>query len=316
MKMSDRHFTALGVDVGGTKTDFGVVTFPEGVLKIRRTIPTLPDRGSGAVLAEVEQVAAEMIATAAATSHVVDAIGLGICELVNQSGEILSANCIDWLNLKVSERLSALAPAIIEADVRAAALAEALFGAGRDTPTFLYVSIGTGIASCLVIDGKPYTGSRGATGTMASGPMPRIDSIQRCSPSATLEQVASGPALVARSNALLGNAHSAQDVLAAAAAGDLNACNVIISAARTLGGSIGWLINVLDPELVILGGGLGSIEGLYREQLVAAARSHIWWEGHRYLPVVSAQTGTDAGLIGAAACAWQRFCLMKVHRTA
>jgi glucokinase len=200
-----------------------------------------------------------------------------------------------------------MAPTVMEADVRAAARAEALFGAGRRASAFLYVSIGTGISSCLVIDGLPFVGSRGASGTMASGPWPgfhetRIDALPL-----TLEQIAAGPALVARFNQLHGEARSGQDVLVAAEAGNAVATRIVQSAAETLGGSIGSLINVLDPELVVLGGGLGLSEGLYRNALIDSARRHIWWEGHRDLPIVSAATGPDAGVIGAAATAWKQF---------
>ena len=83
-----------------------------------------------------------------------------------------------------------------------------------------------------------------------------------------------------------------------------SAALVICSAAEALGGAIGALVNVLDPDLVILGGGLGLSEGLYRDELIRAIRRHIWWDGHRDLPVVPAGTGLDAGVIGAAAAAW------------
>jgi glucokinase len=191
--------------------------------------------------------------------------------------------------------------------VRAAARAEALFGAGRDARVFLYVSIGTGISSCLVIDGQPFTGARGATGTMASGPLPGFDETQTKTLPPTLEQIASGPALVARFNQLHANAQSGRDVLAAAEVGNTNATRIVRSAAEALGGSIGSLVNVLDPELVIVGGGLGLSEGLYCNALIDSARRHIWWEGHRDLPIVSATTGPDAGVIGTSATAWLKF---------
>lgn len=300
-------FTAIGVDVGGTKIAAGVVTFPEGLVRARRTIPTLPQRGGEAVLAGVERLASELTAEARADGHRMKGIGVGVCEIVDLTGQVASANCVAWQGLPVRERLSSIAPAVLEADVRAAARAEALFGAGREARVFLYVSIGTGIASCLVIDGQPFVGARGATGTMASGPLPGFDEAGTQMPLLALEQIASGPALVSRFNALHGNAQSGHDVLAAAAAGNANATRILRSAAGALGGSIGSLVNVLDPELVILGGGLGAGAGIYRDALIAAARRHIWWPGHRDLPIVSATTGPDAGLIGAAATAWKHF---------
>ena len=296
-----KTFTTLGVDVGGTKIAAGVVTFPDGVVRARRETPTLPQRGGEAVLADVERLVSELAAEARAADHPVEAIGVGVCEIVDRSGNIASANCLNWTSDSVRQRLYKIAPTAIEADVRAAARAEAMFGAGRDVNIFLYVSIGTGIASCLVIDGHPFVGARGATGTMASGPLPGFDEVRTSGLLPTLEQVASGPALVSRFNALHGNARSGQEVLAAAAAGDERAARVVRSAAEALGGTIGLLVNVLDPELVVLGGGLGVSTGLYRDTLIHSARSRIWWEGHRDLPIVPAMTGPDAGVIGAAA---------------
>lgn len=305
-------FCAIGVDVGGTKIAAGLVTFPDGIVQARRVIPTLPQRGGEAVLADVEHLVSELSADAHDGGHSVQGIGVGVCEIVDLSGQVVSANCVAWQGVSVRQRLSQVAPTVIEADVRAAARAEALLGAGRDARNFLYVSIGTGIASCLVIEGQPFAGARGATGTMASGPLPGFNETGPQSLLPTLEQIASGPALVARFNALHGNAQSGHDVLAAATAGNANAMSIVQSAAEVLGGSIGFLINVLDPALVVLGGGLGLSEGHYRHALIAAARRHIWWEGHRDLPIVSATTGPDAGWIGAAATAWKH--LTRVAR--
>ena len=76
----------------------------------------------------------------------------------------MSENCVAWKNVPVCAELASLAPTIIEADVRAAARAEAMFGAGKNFNQFLYVTVGTGISCCLMLGGKPFTGTRGATG--------------------------------------------------------------------------------------------------------------------------------------------------------
>ena len=317
--MNPTPFTAVGVDVGGTKIAAGIVTFPGGTVHARRHRPTLPQRGGEAVLGEVARLVSELAAEADGIGLRIGAIGVGICELVDRTGEIVSASCLDWSSARVRERLSLVAPTILEADVRAAARAEALFGAGRGAQVFLYVSIGTGIANCLVLDGQPFIGARGVSGTLASGPLPGGIEMLSVNPSSiadpaaaansrmTLEQIAAGPALVTRFQQLGGRAESGEDVLRAAAEGDDRALHVVETAAEALGGSIGWLVNVLDPELVILGGGLGRTTGRFREGVIAAARRHIWWGGHRELPIVPAATGADAGLMGAAAIAWQRF---------
>jgi glucokinase len=280
----------IGIDIGGTKIAAGAVRFPSGEIIAERIIPTHAERGGEAILRDVAEIITELSGHLA---EPISGIGIGLCELVSPNGDIMTTGTIRWNRRDVVDRLERFAPVTIEADVRAAALAEARFGAGQNSPNCLYVTIGTGISSCLVLEGVPLTGARGATGTIASGPMPVA--------LPPIERFASGPGLVATYG---NNVASAQEVLAAAQSGDNKAAETIRRAAEAVGASIGWLINVLDPELVILGGGLGSREGLYRDVLVRSARDHVWWPPHREVPFVSAKTGTKAGMIGAAVAAW------------
>ena len=299
--MSVSAFTVLGIDVGGTKIAAGVVEFPLGQVVAEQTLPTQPERGSEAVLSDVVRVA-ESLAGKRSVQH----IGIGLCELVDPSGKILSQSCISWDPAEVCRRLAHLGPVTLEADVRAAARAEAVFGAGRSYRIFLYVTIGTGISCCLMLDGAPYLGARGATGTMASSPL--AVACETCGHvnRRTLEQIASGPALVARYTQLRPNAAAtAHDVITAATRGDRDAAMIVQSAADALGSVLGLLINALDPEAVIVGGGLGSTEGLYWETLLASTRRHIWSDVNRDLPIVHALTGPRAGIIGAALAAWK-----------
>lgn len=306
--ISHEPICAIGVDVGGTKIAAGVVMFPKGDVLARGQIPTAPARGGEAVFADVLRLCEELIVAAQARNHRVGAIGIGLCELVSLEGDAISENCIAWKGVPVRERLSKSAPTIIEADVRAAALAEAMFGAGRVFKQFLYITVGTGISCCLVLDGKPFTGAHGATGTMASSPL-RVP-CEQCGHVShrTLEEIASGPALVARYKQRgRAGAESGQAVLAAAMARDPDAVDVVHSAGEALGASVGMLLSVLDPEAVVVGGGLGLSEGLFWERFIASTRRHIWSEVCRNLPIVRATTGSDAGVIGAAAAAWKRY---------
>jgi glucokinase len=309
----------LGLDVGGTKIAGGVAILPEGRTIARQTISTEAARGGGAVLQDALQLAGDLMAKAAAHGSPVELIGLGICELVDRSRRLASAYTIRWQDQPVHEKFGALAPFVLEADVRAAAMAEATLGAGRPFQTFLYVTIGTGISCCLMLDGQPYLGAHGATGTMASSPLPvpredrtsdndAQDAATNASLGASLEERAAGPALVARFNAGGGRATRGQEVLAAAHEGDRHAIEVVRSAATILGSQIGVLIGTLDPEAVIVGGGLGSAAGLYWDELRTATRRHIWSDHQRALPILQAATGAEAGWLGAALAAW------RVHR--
>lgn len=305
--LSHAPFCAIGVDVGGTKIAAGLMTFPKGELILRRQIPTAPARGGDAVFADVLHLCEELIVAAQGVNQCVSGLGIGVCELVDLEGNVASENCIAWKRVPVCERLSKLAPTVIEADVRAAALAEAAFGAGKPFKQFLYVTVGTGISCCLMLEGRPFTGAHGATGTMASSPLNIL--CEQCGHVShrTLEENASGPALVARYNQICPTgAETGQAVAAAAVAGDPDAAHVVRSGGEALGSTVGLLVNVLDPEAVVVGGGLGSSDGLYWESFVASTRRHIWSEAHRDLPIVHAATGSDAGLIGAAAAAWKK----------
>ena len=305
MSIASKNSLVIGIDVGGTKVAAGLLALPEGRPLARRLTPSLPARGGRAVLDDVLRIARELADEATALRQPVEAIGLGICELVNRDGKIVSENCIQWLDQPIRNELAAIAPTTIEADVRAAAIAEAQFGAGKPFQTFLYVTVGTGISCCLILDGKPYRGAHGATGTMASSSLSVL--CEECGHKnrRSLEEMAAGPALVSRFNELDGNVTSAPEVLAAATAGDFQAVEVIRSAAEALGSQIGLLVNVLDPEAVIMGGGLGLSEGLYSEHFIASTQRHIWSNVNRDIPILRAALGADAGWIGTAVKAWQ-----------
>jgi glucokinase len=297
----------IGIDVGGTKIAAGLMAFPEGRAFATRTITTQPARGGRAVLEDVLRLTRELAGEAKRAGSRVASIGLGLCELVDRQGNIASGNCIQWLDQPVREQLASIAPIVIEADVRAAALAETLFGAGKGFHNFLYVTVGTGISCCLVLHGRPYLGARGVTGTMASSPL--SIPCEECGQVSrrTLEEISAGPALVARFNAAGGNSTSGQEVLAAAATSDARAREIVESASEALESQIGLLVNTLDPEAVVIGGGLGLSEGPYWEHFIAATRRHFWSSLHRDLPILRAATGTDAGWMGAAARAAQQF---------
>lgn len=286
----------------------GLVVFPSGRPLERRLIPTEPERGGEAVLADAVALARELADEASRHRKKVIGIGLGVAELVDLEGNVTSSQTIAWRGLPVREELGAVAPAVVESDVRAASLAEALFGAGKPFRVFASVSVGTGISYSLVLGGQPYAGARGNALILSTGT--QTFACPKCGEefAFVLEEFASGPALVKRYKERSGAKVSrGQEVLAAAEAGDPAAVEVVESAGRALGNNLGHLVNLLDPEALVIGGGLGLAGGLYWTSLVASTRRHVWSETNGDLPILPAALGTDAGLIGAAACARLRF---------
>jgi glucokinase len=295
---------AIGVDVGGTKIAAGLVALDSGAVLERRVIPTHAGRGGAAVLADVVATAEALAANASARGRQVCGVGIGVPELVDLAGNVASDHTIAWRGTPVRERLEHLAPAVVESDVRAHALAEARYGAGRPYQLFVFVTVGTGISCCLVQDGVPYAGAHGNALVLASSPVTTTCTTCGTVLRPVLEEFGAGPALVERYNRLGGRrAERAEDVLGAAVAGEADARTIVATAGEALGVSVGWLVNVLDPQAVIVGGGLGLAGGLYWARFVVATRAHIWADTSRDVPILTAELGPDAGLIGVAIAA-------------
>jgi glucokinase len=291
----------LGIDVGGTKIAAGMVDPRTGAVLERQTIPTGAARPGAVILDDVVALARRLADAVASRGGRLGRIGLGVPQLVDNDGRIRSAHGFDWTDLPVAGRLSSIASATIESDVRAAARAEARFGAGRGYGVFAYVAIGTGVSYCLVLDGKPHGGANGFAIHFASSALHVNCAVCGAINHPVIEQLASGPAIAGAYRRRAGrSAAGAEAVLAAAATGDAAAADVIVSAADHLGALIGQMVNMLDPAAILLGGGLGLAPGLFRDRLIATTRAHIWAESCRDIPILPAALGTDAGLIGAA----------------
>ncbi len=293
----------IGVDVGGTKCAAGALRMHDSGVIVRQCLPTRPERGGQAVLDDVIALVQAVNTESSQSGFRPMAIGLGLAELVGCEGQVDSEATIRWQGLPIASLLREATglPAFIDADVRAAARAEAQHGAGRSYNTFLYVTVGTGISAALVIDGRPFRGARGLTGTFASSRLlvPLEDGGLAGGP--PLEHYAAGPALAARFAKLRpGFVGTAADVLACSAAGDRDAIHIMVTAGRALGATVAQLVSLLDPEAVVVGGGLGLAGGMYWQAFCETMRAYVWSEYHRDIPVLPAALGTDAGWIGAA----------------
>jgi glucokinase len=292
---------AIGLDVGGTKTSGGVVSIPSGRVLVKQVIPTKTEREGQLVLSDSLALARELVQEAAVLGRKVLGVGVGVAELVDLEGNVTSGQTIHWNGLPVQERFSEIGPAVVESDVRAAALAESLFGAGKSFPIVVYVTVGTGISYSLVNEGRPFPGARGNALILSSSPL-----TTRCTHCGEvlrpiLEEFSSGPALVSRYNQKASNSVARAEEVLSAVELDPMAFEVVRTAGEALGVSVAFLVNTLDPQAVIVGGGLGLAGGLYWSSFVSSAREHIWAEASRNLPILKAALGTDAGLIGAAA---------------
>ena len=271
----------VGIDAGGTKLAAGLVGLPSGKILSRKESASRPQRGGLSVLADCVA-----LAEAVAGTESVDGVGLGIPELVS-SGVITTNDNWDWRGVDLAGAFARLAPLSVESDVRAAALAEAQLGAGRELGSFVYLTIGTGVSHTFVIDGVPWPGARG-NALVVGAPL--------------VETEASGPRLAA----LAGKA-SAEDVLTSGTDDEIVDC-----VAAALAGELARLINALDPEAALIGGGLG-LAPAFRERLIERTRPLIYAERTRSLDIREAALGRDAGIVGAALAADRQAAGLAAH---
>ena len=261
---------AIGVDLGGTKIAAGLVDRDQGSLTGKQTVATPVAEGGQAVLDACVKLA-NLVAEEA--GHTRLPVGIGICELVDPRGRPTSAVTVDWRALDLAGAFAALGPATIASDVRAGALAEAVFGAGQPFDHFLYLTVGTGISYCLVVDGVPYTGAHGAA-IMVGAP--------------EIEREAAGPAIAA-----------AAGVTTREALADPRHAAVVDAAAAKTGEALAFLTHALDPQAIVVGGGLG-VQPRYLDAVVGHLRPRVKTETAKDMPVVPARLGPDAGVVGAA----------------
>jgi predicted NBD/HSP70 family sugar kinase len=291
--------TALGIDIGGTKVALVLMDADGAVVAERRLVNReYPD--ARALLEAVASDAREL-AGGASTGPTLEGVGVGICELVGLTGEVESSTTVPWARTDLEAALSGIGPVTLDADVRAAARAEAVFGAGRSFDAFGYVTVGTGISSTFVRDGEPWLGSHGAAQLLGTArltlPCPHCGRMLDTS----LEDVASGAGIVRRYGERSAvEVTGSEDVIEAARRGEEDAGAVLAEAADTLGSFIAFFLNLLDPDGIVIGGGLVSGSSPFRERAIAAGRSRIWAQRARSTPIVLGELAANAGAIGAA----------------
>ena len=171
-------------------------------------------------------------------------------------------------------------------------------GSGADAPVSLYVNLGTGISHCLLIDGRPFEGQFGRALMCGSTRFTVLDEDRNELVGCRLEDVASGRGISERYLRFSGERIPAIEVFERARGGDADARLVVEQSIELLGHMVASLIDILDPGLVIIGGGLTNANGLL-ERLGDVARRAVWSDHARRTPIEAGTCGKSAGVIGA-----------------
>jgi glucokinase len=310
----------LGVDIGGTKIAAGLVN-PEGKILKQIRKPMIAtgsaEAGLNAVISAIDEMAA-----LAATEGGFQSIG--ICApgpLDPRAGIILNPpNLPCWRNFPLAEKIRQKYKQTVhvDKDSNAAALAETHWGAARGYHYVFYTTLGTGIGTGLVLDGKVYRGKTGAAGEGGHMTIDPRGPICGCGKPGCIEILAAGPAIGVRARAKVaaepsrgqkllelakGNAHAVTSELVAQAyaMGDPLAREILEETIELLTAWLSNIVDLLDPDILVMGGGVSLMLQPFYEEL---KKGLVRWSVNPYaadIPLVQAHYGADAGIAGGAA---------------
>lgn len=317
----------LGIDLGGTKIAAAAVDVRTGERLLQLVVPTEAHEGPAAVIERMAVLAGEVCAQINMPLDQIPAIGIGVPGLIDlaQGVTILLPNLPSgWRNVPLAANMTGLTgrPTAIINDARAFTLAEATFGAGRDARSVIGMTLGTGIGGGIAIDGRLYLGIDGTAGEVGHMTIDPYGPRCGCGNRGCLETFASGPSITAMALRVVAQGMTTQigalvnydlnkvtpGVIARAAEqGDTIAREILQRAGSCLGIGIANLITIFSPERVVIGGGMSRlgdwILGPARAEVVA--RCHLTPLDR--VQITLAQLGGEAGVIGAALWASQRF---------
>lgn len=305
---------ACGIDVGGTKIAGGVVDENGVILEALRVESPATDAEA------IEEAIAGLVADLR-SRHDIATVGVGAAGYIDKArAVVLFAPNVAWRNEDLKGELEKRVdlPVVIENDANAAAWGEFVYGAGHDVDDLLLVTVGTGVGGGLVLDGEVYRGANGVGAEIGHMRVVPNGILCGCGKHGCFEQYASGSALVREARALaMSGAMIAQGMLQRAG-GDLNAITgpLITEAAqhgdqgaiqqlselgRWLGEGIASLTEILDPGVVVVGGGVSEADELLLGPTREAFGAQLVGRGFRPIPEIrKARLGNRAGLIGAA----------------
>jgi glucokinase len=306
----------IGLDLGGTTIQSGLVD-NHGSVVLQRIIPTPVPGGVGAVLGSLQDLARALRSEAEARGLVPVGLGLGTPGAVDpQTGRILGAapNLPDWVGTEVRQPLEMVAelPVIVDNDANMAALGEGAFGAGAGCRHFVCLTLGTGIGAGVVVDGRLVRGAGFAAGEAGHMIVHEGGDRCECGSQGCLEAHASAGALIRKAessinrfaqgplgNLLIRGSLGAKEIFEVAQQGDPLASELVQEV--TVHAGIASIVSLLDPERVILAGGMAGAGQQFIQTVAAAAARRLMPVFARRLTVVGGQLGRWAGVAGAVA---------------
>jgi glucokinase len=301
----------VGIDVGGTNLRLAAVD-KNGSILDRLRMPTGCNRTE--FISQLAVNITLLSEKSVQTGSRVIGVGIGMPGLISPSGEVFSSvnlpHC-EGINLEKEVELLTGIPVVAVNDANAAAFGEYRFGAGRLFRTFMMITIGTGIGGGLVLDGNLWAGADGFAcefGHLTVVPDGRPCA---CGNYGCLEQYASATAILAmaKEKGLLGSssADSVETLAAASVKGDVEISALFQEAGSYLGAASAAVVNLLNPEAIIVGGGVSASFSLMQDSMRKVVDERAFRPSSKRLQILKGALCDDAGVLGAAAVAFAKF---------
>lgn len=307
----------IGIDVGGTNVKIALVD-EKGKIIYSNSVPTYANMGYEYTVNNIKQAIRDLMKETNTDSKNIQGIGFDFPGQVDyKTGVVkLAPNIPGWVNVPIAKMIEDEfhIPTKIDNDVRCAALGELNFGAGKGCENFICITVGTGVGSGLVINGKLVRGAANAAGEIGHIKLQMNDGpICGCGDTGCLEAFASGPSIVAMAQEYLKSGKSTKFrelagaegeitpylVAKAAEAGDPVARRIFERVGTYLGMGLTSVINLLNPEKVIIGGGVAEAGDLLLAPVRKTVQERAMVVARESVEIVPAQLGNTAGVIGA-----------------
>lgn len=282
----------IGIDLGGTKTE-GVLLAPDGSIVHRERRPTPAEDGYEAILGTIVALIIDLKKRAGKPCS----IGIGTPGSISvKTGMLKNSNTVALNGMPLLQDLeNTLRQSVrIQNDANCFALAEAKSGAGRGKRVVFGVILGTGVGGGIVLDGNVHDGPNHVAGEWGHNVLEPTGPECYCGKRGCVETLVSGPGL-ARDD---GRGLEGPEVVARAEAGEPHAVQSLDRYVTRLGHALSYVVNILDPDIIVLGGGLSGISRLTRD-VPAAVRATLFNDTFA-TPIVTNELGDSAGVIGAA----------------
>lgn len=295
---------AIGIDIGGTKVSVTLGT-EAGKILARKEFSTPLRAKSKEALARIDAIITDFLTVARLRKMRVSGVGVGLPGAVNtQLGKIpRSPNLPGWENLPLKNKIETRfhLPVFLANDANAAACAEKVFGTAKKNSDFVYVTVSTGIGGGIFVNGRLLEGAGFAAGEIGHVPVVSEGNLCGCGRKGCLEAHASGTAIAKTYTWLSGRKVSgAKEVVQRLARGDRKAKQAFEAAAYHLGTGLAILMNILNPELIVLGGGVfKSAPAFFLKKAAERCKQVAWPEAFRSCKIKKSILRGEAGDLGA-----------------